>query len=580
VKRIVSAALGFVMAVPLMAFVQSRTGGNGKHWELTTINTSVHTNVVDRNTHAIRYFLASDGYSTNAAAELNALRATFAQWQAVSGTRLKFEDAGTVAPGVDVNTSDNRNVLYWAKSSTVVNGGLSDISGALGVTFTSTFADGTIKEADIVFNGVEYAWFTDYSNTNSTAQFVESTATHEIGHFIGLDHSPVGAASMLYVGGDGVDLQSGLSSDEISGARSIYGTNQFTALAALKGQVTKNGSGILGGAVFVEDSATNIIAGTVTRSGGNYEMPALPSGKYQVRVAPLDDAAASDWLVRGADISSEYNAADTGFLPTSTTSVTLSVGITNTVDFAVVNGAPAFHITSIRSATTSSGMYSWSALPTSVRVGQSNIYLGVVSADLPTSGAALTITGDGLAQGPVTFNPNLGGTGLNFISTKISVATNATPGMRSFVVQQGANVAYANGFLEILPAHPDVNFDGLDDLFQRKYFPLFTAANAAPNADPDGDGFSNTAEYIAGTNPTNAASLVKIDAVTNNVSGTSVVWRSILGKSYQLQSRTQLGSGTNWTSVGSPVVASGATTFKLDLTGTNGNRFYRVQVLP
>ena len=568
--------------LPLVAFVQSRTGtGVPKRWELVTVNAAVHTNVVNRNTRAIRYFLASDGFSvTNTAAELNALRATFAQWQSVSGTILKFEDAGTVAPGVDVNTSDNRNVLFWAKTSTVVNGGLSDIGGALGVTFTSFFNDGVIKEADIVFNGVHYDWFTDFSNTNSNDQFIESTATHEIGHFIGLAHSPVGSASMLYVGGDGVDAQSGLSSDEVAAARFLYGTNQFSAFAALKGQVTRSGIGILGAAVFVEDSATNIVAGTVTRTGGSYEVSALPPGNYQVRVAPLDPSGAGDWLVRGTDIASEYNSAETSFLPTNPTSVSLVAGTTNTLNISVVSGAPAFRVTHVRKPSASAGAYSWSSLPIGVRVGQSNIYVGVLSADLPTSGATLTVTGDGLTQGPVTFNPNLGGFGLNLISTKISVAGNATPGMRTFIVQQGGNVAQANGFLEVIPKYPDDNFDGLDDTFQRRYFPLFTATNAAPGADPDGDGFTNAAENIAGTDPTNAASLVKIEAITNNMAGATVVWRSISGKKYQLQSREQLGNGTNWTTLGSPVTATGATAFKLDAGATTGNKFYRVEVVP
>ena len=569
--------------LPANAFVHSRTaGGNPLHWDLVTLDASVHTNVVNRNTRAIRYFLASDAYSaTNTAAELNALRATFAQWQAVSGTILKFEDGGIIAPPVDVNTSDNRNLLFWAKSSTVVNGGLSDISGALGVTFNSFFLDGTFKEADIAFNGVEYSWFTDFNDSASSLQFVESTAAHEFGHFIGLAHSPAGGASMLYVGGDGVDLQAGLSSDEITGARFIYmATNQANARATLKGQVTKAGAGILGAAVTVEDSATNIIAGTVTRAGGNYEMPALPVGNYQVRVSPLDPSGASDWLVRGRDISSEFNSADTAFLPSSATNVTLSAGVTNILNLSVVNASPAFRITNIRYVTANSGSYRWASLPTALRVGQSNYYVGVASADLPTSAATFVITGDGLTQGPVTFNPNAFGTGLNFISTRISVANNATPGMRTFIVQQGTNVAYANGFLEILTAAPDYNFDGLDDTFQRKYFTLFTSTNAAPAADPDGDGFVNFEENAAGTNPTNAASLLKIDSVTNNVSGTTVVWRSVAGKTYQLQSRTNLAAATNWIAVGTPITAVGATTLKLDPSGVNSNRFYRVQVLP
>ena len=132
---VIACALGISAS---WAFVQERYLGNPLRWQLINLNLSVHTNVVNRNTRAIRYFLASDAWSaTNTAAELNALRASFAQWQSVSGTVLKFEEAGLLAPPVDVNRNDNTNILFWVKSITVVNGGLDDISGRLGVTFTS-----------------------------------------------------------------------------------------------------------------------------------------------------------------------------------------------------------------------------------------------------------------------------------------------------------------------------------------------------------------------------------------------------------------------------------------------------------
>ena len=369
---------------------------------------------------------------------------------------------------------------------------------------------------------------------------------------------------MLYVGADGgINIQAGLSSDEITAARFIYvATNQINARATLAGQVTKGGVGILGAAVTVEDAVTNLVAGTVTRADGTYQIPALPPGTYQVRVSPLDPSGSSDWLVRGRDISSTYTSADTTFLPTSAMSVALSAGATNTLNFSVVNATPAFRINNIRFVTANSGSYQWAGMPTALRVGQSNVYVGVASGDLPTSGATFVVTGDGLTQGPVTFNPNAFGTGLNFISTRISVANSATPGMRALVVQQGTNVAYANGFLEVLPAFPDYNFDGFDDAFQRRYFALFTSSNAAPSADPDGDGFINSAENAAGTNPTNAASLLKISSVTNSVSGRTVIWQSVAGKMYQLQSRTDIDGGTNWTAVGAPVTAVGATALR------------------
>jgi hypothetical protein len=580
-KRFIAWTLLVIVSLPAWGYVHSRTSGNLRRWDLINLPGSVHTNVVNPNTRAIRYFLASDAWSaTNTAAELNALRAVFGQWQSISGTHLKFEDAGTVAPPVDINTSDNRNLLYWTKSSTIVNGGMNDISGSLGVMFGRFLTDGTVLESDIVFNGVLYDWFTDFNGTNDPNQFVEGTASHEIGHFLGLAHSPIGAASMLWVGFEGIDLQAGLSSDDIAGARAIYpATNQLNTRATLRGQITKGGLGVLGAAIFVEDSVTNLIAGTVSRASGLYELSALPPGNYRVRVSPLDSTSASDWLVTGPNISSEFNSADVNFLPTPSTPVTLTAGVTNTVDLVVTNGTPAFRITHIRFPRSNPGSYSWASLPAALTVGQNNMTIGVASANLPTSGATFSISGNGLTIGAPSYLANAFGTGLNFISAVVSVSTNATPGIRTFTVSQGTNVAQANGFLEIQPAVPDYNFDGLDDRFQRRWFSLFTTTNAAPNADPDNDGFINSLENVAGTNPTNATSLLKIDSIQQDLTGARVTWRSVPGKSYQLLWRSPIESAS-WTAVGAPVLASTSITNRLDPAGTATNRFYRVMVLP
>jgi len=542
----------------------------------------VHTNVVNPNTKAIRYFLASDGYSAaNSAAELNAVRAAFGQWQAVPGTILKFEDAGLVSPGVDVDTSDNTNVIFWAKTSTTVNGGMDNISGALGVTYNSFFPDNNAQaEADIVFNGVQYSWFTDFNNTNAAGNlvFVESTALHEIGHFIGLKHSPVGGATMLFRGGSGVNVQTGLAGDEVAAAQWLYGqTSTLASLGHLQGQVTMNGSAVFGAAVFAENSSSgNLVAGTVTGADGSYDLPAMPPGQYRMRVSPLDPSSASDFLVRGRDITSDYNTAETSFLPTATVTIMLTAGATATQNFAVTSGNPAFGITDIRSPSSTAGSFQWSSLPVTIRPGQSNYFIGVASVNLPASGAALAITGDGLTLGAPTFATL---SGENFVSVSISVASNATPGLRTFIVTRGSDVAYANGFLEILPLAPDYNFDGLDDRFQRQYFPLFTAPQAGPNADPDGDGFNNQAEYIAGTNPTNALSLLEIESVTLTGSGSTITWQSGAGKRYQVFSRRDVVNDP-WQAIGSPVIATNSLAQFTDTAATNALRFYRVQALP
>src|SRR4029078_1507140 len=127
-----------------------------------------------------------------------------------------------------------------------------------------------------------------------------------------------------------------------------------------------------------------------------------------------------------------------------------------------------------------------------------------------------------------------------------SVSSNATPGLRTLIVTQGTNRAYANGYLEILPAIADYNFDGLDDTFQRKYFFPFTSTNAAPGADPDGDGMNNYAESVAATIPTNAISLLRMQSVTvtNGGNGRIIRWQSVSGKRYQVLTRSNLVAGT------------------------------------
>ena len=90
---------------------------------------------------------------------------------------------------------------------------------------------------------------------------------------------------------------------------------------------------------------------------------------------------------------------------------------------------------------------------------------------------------------------------------------------------------------------------------------------------------SNSQECLAGTDPTNAASLLKIKSLTKAANGTTVVWQSVTNRHYQVMSRTNVTAGT-WQNVGSVFTPTNTTSQLLDATATNGLRFYRVQVLP
>ena len=554
------------------------TNGVPRHWIFTNVVQSAPTNSFDYNTKAIRYYISSDGWSsTNTAAELNAIRNSFGQWQAIPGTVIKFEEAGFVAPGYRQNTSDNTNVVYWAKTSTLNQ---DDITGAVGLTYsTFTVPGNAIIQWDIVLNGWQYNWFTDFNDKNNPGFFVESPLTHEIGHSLGLNHSCIGGATMLYAGGTGIDPNAGLSVDEIAFAHALYPSNGVAAtLGNLSGTITKSGLPVFGAAVIIENTNGNLAGGTVTLTNGTYLMNALPPGNYNVRVVPLDPSSGTSWLIRGPDVAASFANADTNFLPTGNTAVTLTAGVTNTLNLIVTNGSPAFRITYIRQPTANSFSYSISGQPVELTAGQSNYTVGVFSPNLPASGATFTITGDGLTLGSPTFDPGDVFGGLNGISMTLGIASNATPGLRSFVVTLGTNRAYANGFFEVLPTIIDYNFDGLDDVFQRQYFAPFTQPNAAPTADPDHDGMNNLAEYIAGTDPTNPASVLKFTKIKTAANGTTLTWISGTNRHYQVMTRTNVNAGT-WQNIGGVIASGGTNTQFLDTTATNGTHFYRVQAM-
>lgn len=123
--------------------------------------------------------------------------------------------------------------------------------------------------------------------------------------------------------------------------------------------------------------------------------------------------------------------------------------------------------------------------------------------------------------------------------------------------------------------------DITSDEWKLHFFGSLTAANAGPGADPDLDGVANWAEYVAGTDPNDAASLLQVTSVTSELAGNqrqvTLSWLSAPGKAYEILASSNP-TGGGWSVLNS---ASGDGSV-LQYTDNNpgGPRFYRLRVLP
>ena len=591
-------ALAFCCCNPTHAYVRRlNSNGAAQSWFLDNPPVLVPLNSVNRDTKAIRYFLHDEAFSEeNREAELNAVRAAFDQWQSIPDSTIRFEDAGVVSGEVDVNTRDGQNVVFWTKDTTLVNGETADISQRLGVTFTSAFSEfPAIAEADIVLNGAEQAWYTNYTLTEDNRQFVEGVALHEIGHLLGLLHTTIGAATMISdSGGSGVGAVVGLSGDELAFVADAYSTTESSlSTGAITGVVTKNGEPVYGASIVLEDQTGSIVTGGLTLHAavgfqeGHYNIRGVPPGEYHLRVLPLESNSASDWLViPGVIPLLDGDDVDTSFLPSNNLPITVNAGQTSVLDVTVEEGQSPFHITGIRSPTTNGFFFSLNRSGVYLPQGAQDYVIGVYGEDLPESGASISVTGPGITISPSETRSDLF-VGLVHIFALVSIADDAPPGLRTLLVRKGADVAYAPGYFEIQSKTTiDYNFDGLDDRYQRRHFDPFTSPAAQPDEDPDNDGFSNREEAERDSDPNDPASIpaIQVDpfpvlSVSLTAEGSTVTFVSVPGATYQLYSKRDLGTD-DWAPVGSPVVAEAETTAILDPSATEEFEFYRVETTP
>ena len=101
----------------------------------------------------------------------------------------------------------------------------------------------------------------------------------------------------------------------------------------------------------------------------------------------------------------------------------------------------------------------------------------------------------------------------------------------------------------------------------------------ADYADTDGDGLNSWQEWQAGTDPTDVSSVLKMLAPSITVSGVTVTWQSVSGKTYFIQRSGILSDPSSFSTIQNNIAGQAGTTTCIDTTATgSGPFFYRVGV--
>lgn len=138
---------------------------------------------------------------------------SFDEWEkpCCSGFRARYQGT-TTRTGYQ---SGGLVVLSWVENQWDPSWG--NVNSVIGLTLMSFSPQScSIGNAPIIFNGVRFDFTSSGSGTD-----LQSIATHEIGHLLGLDHSRIFEATMFrsYQGGTGSRT---LHSDDISGVCFLY----------------------------------------------------------------------------------------------------------------------------------------------------------------------------------------------------------------------------------------------------------------------------------------------------------------------------------------------------------------------
>ncbi len=163
------------------------------------------------------------------------------------------------------------------------------------------------------------------------------------------------------------------------------------------------------------------------------------------------------------------------------------------------------------------------------------------------------------------------GTGVTFDSAALSIGRHT---ITLAAVDRGGVTGSVQHVIQVVG---DTDRDGMPDWWELKYFSDAQAAD--PAFDHDADGVSTLAEWVAGTDPKDPASVLRIDGLQVDAAGrVTLVWRSTSNRYYTVLSAPEPGGGFLPLTSILPSLYEGFMSFTNTLPAPSPTRFYRVRV--
>jgi hypothetical protein len=387
----------------------------------------------------VPFWINENGYPpiTNGS-DFEAVLASFRTWQAVASANVQVDYRGTTS--AHNAAYDGINMISFTDTSTPL--GSSVIAMTLSYFKTQPNGQVSFDESDIIFSPAF-----SFSTSGDADKFdIQSVLTHEIGHFLGLDHAAMVSSVMVPYGRPGQFDQRTLQYDDIAAISEVYPKASAAAAAGeIQGTILSGALPVFGANVVAVDGNGVAWVSTLSQPSGSFDLKFLPPGGYKIYAEPLNQAVSEQNLSASwyHNLNTSFGATYYGSVSTfaQATTVTVEAGQATTgVDIQVqpqsVTGLnltrPAF----------------------ALRIPRNSFGTMTVGGQDIAPGTQFSMSAGDTVLGSPTYGGSISSAAPSSASMNISVSPGAVLGPRIITVMRGTDASIGSGAVVIVDLQP------------------------------------------------------------------------------------------------------------------------------